>query len=819
MKSMQETTSSRGKSVFLASALLYLMTLAAYINTFEAPPVLDDFHSFIDQPAVKVTSWSSQEFMRLSKTIFGWGRWIPMITFSWDIWIGKGELFFLHLTNLIFHYLCFFAVVFLVSGIANRARGLPSQVETLISPCVPALWVAGLWVLHPVQSSTVTYLVQRMTSIMSLFYLLSIACYIKARSEHALHGTASRRTFFFLICSFISMFLAFLSKQNSFMLPIMILITEVWFFDSAWMKSILRVIRRRWVVCTLFFTAAFTAFLYKVPQLLQGYSYRHFTLLERLLTEARVVVWYISVLLWPNPDRLSLEHHFDLSTGLLTPPSTLASILVIGILISWSIWKRKSYPLATYGLVWFFLNLAIESTFIPLELVFEHRVYLPSVGLILTMVVCASALLSRIPAGWVAAKSRTTLGWCLVAILASAFTLGTFARNQVWETAVKLHTHDARLHPGSPRAHSNLAVALARAGLFEEAVREAEEAIEVGIPNYEADAVAVNILVISHFRLGPPEEAIEIGERYLRERPPESDVGAVPIIMLNLGRIRYQTGDLYRAYDTITRAFTYNRSISPGIPEFEIPVSVLLEDIAGAAAAKEEWIDLDGDGLPDPGDLPPKAWVAQHFLRWGDRNTALKLLERALIDNPDHVGCKNLHELIENQVALDKMQEEKKDFLTKYVYHPFSPFNARMAVGFVLQKWGRGKWLPRVGESLIQQALQMEPNSPDAHLLMGWYHFKNDEPLKAAAEARRALELDPEYARAWLGLGFFLQKADQPDAAVEAFQKTLDLYPGFPDRLTVKKIIAFLKDSKSIEGPGVEPAVVTQKEQPPSHGS
>jgi len=153
-------------------------------------------------------------------------------------------------------------------------------------------------------------------------------------------------------------------------------------------------------------------------------------------------------------------------------------------------------------------------------------------------------------------------------------------------------------------------------------------------------------------------------------------------------------------------------------------VSVLLEDIAGAAAAKEEGIDLDGDGLPDPGDLPPKAWVAQHFLRWGDRNTALKLLDRALIDSPDHVGCKNLHELIENQVALDKMQEEKKDFLTKYVYHPFSSFNARMAAGFVLQKWGRGKWLQRVGESLIQQALQMEPNSPDAHLLMGWYHSR-----------------------------------------------------------------------------------------------
>ncbi len=111
-------------------------------------------------------------------------------------------------------------------------------------------------------------------------------------------------------------------------------------------------------------------------------------MVERLLTEARIVVWYLSLLLWPAPSRMSLEHDVVVSTSLLNPPTTLGAIVFLALL-GWLILRyRKKFPLISYGGMWFLLNLLIESTIVPLELVFEHRLYLPSVGFTL-VAVCA----------------------------------------------------------------------------------------------------------------------------------------------------------------------------------------------------------------------------------------------------------------------------------------------------------------------------------------------------------------------------------------------------------------------------------------------
>jgi hypothetical protein len=107
---------------------------------------------------------------------------------------------------------------------------------------------------------------------------------------------------------------------------------------------------------------------------------------ERLLTEARIVVWYLSVLLWPDPSRLSIEHDIALSQTLWNPPSTLFCIVLL-VTTAWlSIRFRRRFPLITYGMLWFLLNLVIESSIVPLELIFEHRLYLPSIGFYIALV-------------------------------------------------------------------------------------------------------------------------------------------------------------------------------------------------------------------------------------------------------------------------------------------------------------------------------------------------------------------------------------------------------------------------------------------------
>ncbi len=117
----------------------------------------------------------------LSRTVFGMHRWIPMVSFSLDLWFGKGEIFFFHLTNLIIHILCTLAVLFLVFNLLQVQKERAAAAG--IAPLFYAVWVAGLWALNPVQTNAVTYLVQRMASIQALFFITSVAFYVLGRRQ------------------------------------------------------------------------------------------------------------------------------------------------------------------------------------------------------------------------------------------------------------------------------------------------------------------------------------------------------------------------------------------------------------------------------------------------------------------------------------------------------------------------------------------------------------------------------------------------------------------------------------------------------------
>jgi hypothetical protein len=101
---------------------------------------------------------------------------------------------------------------------------------------------------------------------------------------------------------------------------------------------------------------------------------------ERVLTQFRVVLYYVTLLIYPHPSRLNLDYDFPISKTILDPPTTLISLLIIAGLIGYSIWTAKKRPILSFCLLWYFGNLVIESSIFPLEMVFEHRLYLPAVG-------------------------------------------------------------------------------------------------------------------------------------------------------------------------------------------------------------------------------------------------------------------------------------------------------------------------------------------------------------------------------------------------------------------------------------------------------
>ena len=226
------------------------------------------------------------------------------------------------------------------------------------------------------------------------------------------------------------------------MLPVMLLVTEIWFFSPDLLSSLWKRLKKGpvflWIVLLMVFALLSWYGVGTFQDLQGGYNSRHFTMMERLLTEARIVVWYLSLLLWPAPSRMSIEHDVQLSTSLLNPLTTLPAMILIGVMgwLDTAIQKTISSVVLWWCLVLCESGHRVEV--VPLELIFEHRLYLPSAGFCLVMGCVFTSLLGYLFA------NRTTrdvliLNSCCFALIFSGLTLLTFLRNEAWKDNVSIY--------------------------------------------------------------------------------------------------------------------------------------------------------------------------------------------------------------------------------------------------------------------------------------------------------------------------------------------------------------------------------------------
>lgn len=778
-----------------ALGVILLLVIAAYSNTFQSPPVLDDFHTFVKNPSVHVDHWSVETVKRLSDTHFGLARWIPMTTFALDYYLGGGEYYQFHLTNLAIHLLATMVVFFLVQQCLQASAKDKNRLFGL----APALWIAALWALNPVQTNAVTYLVQRMASLQALFFSAGVAFYIKGRLKYLETGSVKAVLPWFCLTGLFAIF-AFLTKENSAMLPVMLVVTEIWFFSPDGISRTWRWVRNRsrWsrILMAVVVLLVSLQVLGVVYQLLTSYGSRYFGPWQRLLTESRVIVWYMGLLLLPLPQRLSIEHDVLLSTSVISPPTTLLSIAFLSLLMVVIVAYRKRYPLITYGGAWFFLNLAIESTLVPLELVFEHRLYLPSVGFVMAVVLVVLAFTGRIRQRFSDREWRQ-LAWAAVAILCACSTLLTFYRNEDWRDVITFNQDAVEKAPNLPRTHANYASALLRAGRFDEAREQAEKTFALGRPGLEDYVVAADTIVGSYMRQENWQEAASRGEELLQDRPKDSDAMSLPQLLLRVAESFRQIHEYRKAYNYAMDSVTVMAGMGRQSP-FLMPYAVdVLRQLLAVAHADS--LDLDRDGLPDPGNVKASIWIAKAFVRVEAYGTARQLLSKLLEEEPnDTLALTTLTEL--NQfLEKNLLQGRQWDFSTKYVKQPYSPFKLCMAVAYVIRKQDPSNFMLKVGEQFIRWAQRLDPAHPDVHLLRGWYFYERNQIADAISEARAALALDPEYAKAWMGLGLFLMNNNQQDqraAAVAAFERVLDLYPGYKKRRVILDMVAQLKGRK-----------------------
>jgi len=435
----------------LSFLLFLILVILSYSNTLNSSWHLDDYHSIVNNRFLHI---NKAGFKALADVVSDGNvnitRPLSNLTFAVNWYFGKDNVAGYHAVNTGIHvingFLLFLTILFLFKTPSLKDK-LSIENEYFIS-----LLSAALWTVNPIQTQAVTYIVQRMSSMAAMFYIIGIFIYIKAR----LSDSAYKKTILYF-CIFLSYILALGTKENTAILPLSLVLVEIIFFQDPGRAEI----RRKYfyiaaalaVIITL--TGLFLFIGTDTFNIFKGYENRYFTPGERLLTETRILVYYISLIFYPAPTRLSIEHDIDVSTSFFYPWTTMPSIIIIVLLIGLGIWQARKRPLLSFAILFFFLNHVIESSVIGLELIFEHRNYLPSFFLFVPVSAGLKDLMDR----YHDRKGMFIVISSFVVLLVIGFGSGTYIRNIQWASEISLSMDAVKKAPQSARSANNIAKA------------------------------------------------------------------------------------------------------------------------------------------------------------------------------------------------------------------------------------------------------------------------------------------------------------------------------------------------------------------------
>jgi len=434
---------TKNQKILFISVLFFLIII--YANTLTVPFYFDDIS--VIGGKLKIDNFSLKNLYNVSFKGLAKNRPISNLTLALNYNLSEGPPFF-HTINIVIHILCFLFVFLFIK-------------ELLALPTIPrrykknslniALVASTLWAVHPIQTQAVTYIVQRMTSLCALFSFMSLYFYLRARKSKSLY-------FYFL--SGFSFLFALGSKEIAATLPIFIILLE-WIFFRADVKKLLLIILVAIIVflsISYFFVGA--QLKGTIHSLLQNrYSNRDFLITERLMTQPRVFIHYISLTLFPFYDRYILDYGFNPSRSLISPLSTLFSLIFVLMTIFIGFLYSKKNTILSFCIFSFWLGHSIEGSIFNLEIAFEHRMYLPSVFLVLLIIAIFVDLSERV-------KIRKKHLLIFSGVLIIYLGINTYLRNDLWRDKIKFYNHNIKKSPHDYRPYHNLGTAYGAKGEF-----------------------------------------------------------------------------------------------------------------------------------------------------------------------------------------------------------------------------------------------------------------------------------------------------------------------------------------------------------------
>jgi protein O-mannosyl-transferase len=434
-----------GKKYAFIFISLLIISLAIYSNSFYGEWHFDDYANIVDNEHIQIKSFSWPEIKHCMFGVYQDRLTRPLSYFSFALnyKFGGMDVFWFHVVNFIIHYL---AAVFLFLFIYNTLK-LPLLREKYSLIAYPvALLSTFFWAFNPIHVTSVTYVVQRMASMAALFYIMSMYFYLKGRT-----GKTLTYTIYFFILSLIAGFAAVLTKENAAMLPVSVLLFDLFFIQGATKENIKKYSKILFfpVVLILIIGLIYTGGL---SNALGGYEIRDFSMIQRLLTEPRVILFYLSLLFYPIISRLTLLYDIDISRSLFQPWTTIPSILLILFIISFAFYIARKRSLISFCIIFYFLNHLIEGSIFNLELIYEHRNYLPSM---LVFIPLAEFIIYIIDYFSYKKNIQLIVALGIVIILVAEGDI-TYGRNKIISDDFLLWFDNIDKSPGLSRPHSNL---------------------------------------------------------------------------------------------------------------------------------------------------------------------------------------------------------------------------------------------------------------------------------------------------------------------------------------------------------------------------
>ena len=440
---------SRQTLVFLAAWLGALaVTALAYLPGLPGSFVFDDISNIIGNHSLTQPVTGLHDLLRymLSAPVGGLLRPISTLTFMLDAHLFGIEPEPFKITNICIHLTVGASLWFLSKELLRAYRASirnPMDDRTI---GWLSLAISTLWLVHPLNLTSVLYAVQRDSSLAALFTVTAILSYMVGRRRPGYGG----RMLVWLVSPLLTA-LGVLCKENAALTPVFILVIEYTLLrfrkqdgtasrEAGWFSVVFLFMP---LLAVVGFVSLRPGFFFS------GYDGRGFTMYERVLSEGRVLVDYLRWTFIPDLRQLALFHDdITPSHGLLDPYTTLPSLLAVIGLLGTGLLLRARAALLSFGILWFFAGQLMESTILPLELVFEHRNYLPIFGLIFGIV--GTAYPAAMKHGN-AISAKALLMVCIILL-----TLCTAMRAADWQTELTFATSEARHHPHSARASAEL---------------------------------------------------------------------------------------------------------------------------------------------------------------------------------------------------------------------------------------------------------------------------------------------------------------------------------------------------------------------------